>query len=151
MIVVKNKHFAPEWKNRAFGHTHPLNQLFANDLQKMFGSDTQSQVPQVNIIEDEKSITIEVAAPGLAKEDLKVDLNKQVLTISAEKKEDAETKKPNYLKREFSYHSFKRSFNVSENIEISAIKASYENGILNVILPKKEKGNEPLTKTITIG
>ncbi len=151
MIVLKNKHFAPEWKNRAFDHAHPFNQFFANDLQKMFGSDTQSQMPQVNITEDEKAVTLELAAPGLTKEDLKVDLNKQVLTISAEKKEDTETKKPNYLKREFSYHSFKRSFNVSEDIEVSAIKASYENGILYVILPKKEKGNEPSTKTITIG
>ncbi len=149
MIVVKNKNCTPQTTNRGW-NSNPLNQFFAPEFQSFFGSDFQSQTPGVNIVEDEKGFTIEMAAPGLAKEDFKIDLNKEVLTISADKKVEDETKKPNYIKREFSYNSFKRNFKVTEKIETSGISASYENGVLKVILPKKEKSNEETSKTITI-
>lgn len=149
MIVVKNKNCTPQTTNRGW-NSNPFNQFFSPELQSLFGSDFQSQTPGVNIIEDEKSFTIEMAAPGLAKEDFKIDLNKEVLTISADKKVEDETKKPNYLKREFSYYSFKRNFRVSEKVETADIKASYENGVLKVILPKKENNNDETSKTIAI-
>jgi HSP20 family protein len=156
MIVVKNKNCAPQTANRGWNST-PFNQFFAPEFQNFFGSDFQSQTPAVNIVEDEKNFIIEVAAPGLAKEDFKIDLNKEMLTISADKKmeDDSSTdvqdkKKPNYIKKEFSYNSFKRNFKVTDKIETSGISASYENGVLKVILPKKEKSNEETSKTITI-
>lgn len=157
MIVVKNKNCVPQTTNRGW-NSNPFNQFFAPELQNLFGTDSQSQTPPVNIVEYEKNFTIEVAAPGLTKEDFKIDLNNEILNISSEKnpstnaqddKKD-ETQKPNYLKKEFSYSSFKRSFKVTDKIETSEIAASYENGVLKVILPKKEKSNEETSKTITI-
>jgi HSP20 family protein len=151
MIVVKNKNCAPEFNRGMNRQPNLLNHFFANDLQKMFGSDTQTQIPDVNIVENESSFSIELAAPGLTKEDFKIDLQKDLLTISAEKKEETETKKPNYLKREFNYLGFKRRFQVPENVEVSTITAAYEQGVLKINIPKKEKGNEPDSRTITIG
>lgn len=149
MIVVKNKNCTPQTTNRGW-NSNPFNHFFAPEFQGMFGADFQSQTPSVNIVEDEKSFTIEMAAPGLSKEDFKIELNKEVLTISADKKVEAETQKPNYLKKEFSYHSFKRNFRVSEKVETTLIKANYENGVLKVILPKKETDNTESSKTISI-
>jgi len=150
MIVVKNKNCTPQTTNRGW-NSNPFNQFFAPELQSLFGSDFQSQTPSVNVVENEKNITIELAAPGLTKEDFKVDLKKEILTISADKKVEDETKKQNYIKKEFSYNSFKRNFKISEKVETANIKANYENGVLKVILPKKESNNEETSKTITIG
>jgi HSP20 family protein len=151
MIVVKNKNCTPELNRSLYRQPNPFNHFFANDLQKMFGSDAQTQIPDVNIIENETSYAIELAAPGLSKEDFKIDLQKDLLTISAEKKEETETKKPQYLKREFNYLGFKRRFQVPEHVEAASITATYEQGVLKISMPKKEKGNEPDSRTITIG
>jgi HSP20 family protein len=90
-----------------------------------------------------------VAAPGLKKEDFFIHLEKETLSISADVKQENEEKKPNYLKKEFSYQSFKRSFSMPENVNKDGIQASYENGVLKVSLPKMEK-NEASSKTISV-
>ena len=151
MLVVKNKRFPQTWNNRGWNTPGVFDQFFNREFHPLFGNELQSTLPHVNILEDETGFHIELAAPGLAKEDLKIDLDKQVLTVSAEKKATAEDKKPNYLKREFSYQTFKRSFNVPENVDTTGVKASFENGVLKVVLPKKEKDNTVTSKTITIG
>jgi HSP20 family protein len=141
MLVVKNK---------KFNYPSMLDQLLNRDLHPFLGAEFQSLMPNVNIIENEKAFMIELAAPGLNKEDLNIHLEKNIMTISAEKKADKEANNGNYLKREFSYNSFKRSFNVPEHIEANNIKAKYENGVLNIELPKKEAGASKLNKTIAI-
>lgn len=96
--------------------------------------------PSVNISEDENAFEIELAVPGFKKEDFKINLEKLVLTISLDKKEDKEEK--HYNKREFIYESFSRSFTLPENADGEKISAEYVNGILKVFIAKKEEEKE---------
>jgi HSP20 family protein len=94
-------------------------------------------MPTVNIIETDKNFEIEVAAPGMHKNDFKVKIDNRVLTISAEKKEEKEEKKKNFLRQEYRYSSFERSFTLPENTKEDEIKAHYEDGILKLFVAKK--------------
>jgi HSP20 family protein len=105
--------------------------------------------PPVNIYDDKDHYSIEVAAPGLEKNDFKVQLDKNLLVISFEKKENTETKDGRQVRKEFSQRSFKRSFTVDEKISVEGIVAKYENGILKLTLPKKEDVKES-SKDITV-
>ena len=100
-----------------------------------------ANVPAVNIRESETEFAVELAAPGKRKEDFIIDLDDNVLTISSETKTDNEQKdeKGKYTRREFSYSSFKRSFSLPETVNEDEIKASYENGVLHVTMPKKRR------------
>lgn len=93
----------------------------------------------VNIREDEKNYFLEFAAPGFEKDEFKINLENQVLTVSAEKKSERKEEAKEYSRREFSYSSFQRSFNLPESVNEEGIKAEYKNGILNVSIPKKEE------------
>ena len=95
--------------------------------------------PSVNIKENEDGFSLEMATPGLQKEDLKIEVNNDILTISSERKEENKEEKENFSRREFSYQSFSRSFTLPETVNSDDIKAKYENGILNVSIPKKEE------------
>jgi len=95
-------------------------------------------VPSVNISESNKDYHFEVAAPGLEKKDFKIEVDNNTLTISSEKKEEKNEEKENYRRREFSYRSFSRSFQLPENSNPDKIDAKYDNGILKLSLPKKE-------------
>ena len=94
-------------------------------------------VPSANITESEKEYTIEMAVPGMTKKDFDIEVKDGVLTISAEKEEEMKEDKKNYHRREFSYHSFNRSFALPDNLNSEKIDAKYENGILRLSLPKK--------------
>ena len=94
--------------------------------------------PSVNVTETDKDFKIEVAAPGLEKNDFKVEVDKGILTISAEKSEEKKEEKKNFTRREFSYEQFARSFQLPDNTIAEKIDAKYDNGILNIVLPKKE-------------
>jgi HSP20 family protein len=96
-------------------------------------------VPAVNIYETNEAYHLELNAPGRNKEDFKLNLEKGLLSISYEKKAETENKEHKTLRKEFSYNSFKRSFTVDEKINASAIQAKYENGVLKIVLPKKEE------------
>jgi HSP20 family protein len=97
-----------------------------------------TNVPSVNITENEKAFNIELAAPGLEKKDFKIEVENDVLTISSEKEKEEKEEKKNYRRREYSYQSFSRSFDLPENSLADKIDAHYENGILKLTLPKKE-------------
>ncbi|HEX7847837.1 MAG TPA: Hsp20/alpha crystallin family protein [Chitinophagaceae bacterium] len=92
----------------------------------------------VNITENEKNYSLEVVAPGFEKADFKINLDQNILTISAEKKEEVKEDKGKQIRREYSFRSFKRSFTLDEKIDASAIEAGYVNGVLTLNLPKKE-------------
>ena len=124
-------------------HSAPVQ--FANLLEGLMNPEMMSmdhklkQNALVNILENEQQYQLQVVAPGLQKEDFKIDLENGKLSISFEQEETATEKQDKWLRQEFSMKSFKRSFTLNEKIDASAIKAVYENGILNVSLPKKEK------------
>ncbi|MBK6444569.1 MAG: Hsp20/alpha crystallin family protein [Bacteroidetes bacterium] len=94
-------------------------------------------LPPVNVLDTEKFYQIEVAAPGLKKEDFKVKIDDGILTISAEKKVEKEEKEKNYTRKEFNYSSFLRSFTLPENVMENDIKAQYMDGVLRLNLVKK--------------
>jgi HSP20 family protein len=112
----------------------------------------QASMPAVNVRENENEFHLEVAAPGLKKDDFKIEVDKNVLTISSEKEDHSEEKNGSYSRREFRYASFKRSFSLPENLVNSDdIKAQYVNGVLEIHLPKREEAKPKPARTIEIG
>lgn len=95
--------------------------------------------PAVNITEDDNLFCIEVAAPGIAREDFNINLENDILTISSEQKEENEENGRRYLRREFSFSAFKRSFQLPETVDAENIKANHNAGILSIELPKNEE------------
>ncbi|MCS6935124.1 MAG: Hsp20/alpha crystallin family protein [Chitinophagales bacterium] len=105
----------------------------ADNFFTRFGNYT---LPAANISENDQSYCIELAVPGFKKEDFKVKVEDDVLTISAETKSETKEEKKEYSRREYNYSSFSRSFRLPDNVKDDAIKAKYENGILQLTLPK---------------
>ncbi|QEC66096.1 Hsp20/alpha crystallin family protein [Panacibacter ginsenosidivorans] len=117
-----------------------VNDLFDEFFRpNVWGKETGLTVPPVNIHETNDSYHVELVAPGLNKEDFKVNLEKGLLTISYEKKAESENKDYKTHRKEFSVTSFKRSFSVDDKINAEGIQAKYENGVLKLLLPKKEE------------
>lgn len=115
------------------------NLFLENKLDALNNYETFS-IPAVNIIENLPNFVVEIAAPGLSKEDFKIEVEEETLKISSEKaNREEEIENSQYRKREFNYKSFERSFKLPENIEIDKIQARYENGVLKVTLPKMEE------------
>ncbi len=115
---------------------------FLNDFPATFGKTMREDVfgfPPVNIRENADAYQLDIAAPGLEKSDFNLNLDKNILTVSTEKKEENKEENPKFIRKEFSYKAFKRSFTVDEKIDATNISAKYENGILKVALPKKEE------------
>ncbi|NJO00277.1 MAG: Hsp20/alpha crystallin family protein [Bacteroidia bacterium] len=136
------------WKPRATFSSN-LERYFNNELNRLVGRDTFDNVPSVNIKETEHGYTLELAAPGLSKEDFKVDVSNHVLTISAERKAENENTEGNYRRREFSYTSFKRAFSLPKTVDSDKIEANYQEGILNIHIPKTEEA-KPKHREIAI-
>jgi HSP20 family protein len=109
-----------------------------------------SNVPAANISENKDSYEIELAAPGIDKKDIKIDLHNNVLTISSEKKTENERKENEYMRREFSYSSFSRSFSLPESVNADKIKADHTNGVLKIHIPKKAEAVEKGPRQISI-
>lgn len=125
--------------------------------REFFGKPTKrilnNTVPSVNIKETDKSFELEMAAPGMEKNDFKIELNKDRLTISAEKENSKEEKdeQHKFTRKEFSYQSFSRSFILPEDVvDFENINASYNNGILNISIPKKETKADSSARKIQI-
>lgn len=127
-----------------------FDELF-NNFPANWGRDYSNQVgnPKVNIHETAEGYHLELIAAGRNKEDFKVNIEKDLLTISFEKKEIEENKDYKTIRKEFTLNSFKRSFSLDDKIQADAIQAKYENGILKLYLPKKEQIKQA-PKEITI-
>ena len=118
--------------------------FFSRDLMDWGSSNfssTDTTLPAVNVKENDEAFEIEVAAPGMTKNDFRISLENNMLTISSEKKEERkDERKGQYTRREFSYQSFQRSFTVPQSlVEGGKISAKYCDGILCITLPKKEE------------
>ena len=131
-----------------------FDDFFVKDLMDWSNTNNSygTSLPAVNIKEDENGFNVEVAAPGLSKEDFKIEVEHDVLTISSEKELENETGESNYTRREFQYSSFKRTFTLPENVvDVEKVKANYNNGVLNIHLPKREEVKPKPARTIKIG
>jgi HSP20 family protein len=122
--------------------------FFDNDYVDIFNR--RFSDPAANIIENPDSFQLELAAPGLKKNDFKIHLENNVLTISSEVEDEKSEEGKNYTRKEFHYGSFSRSFTLPKSIDLDKIKADYENGILKVMLPKKEEARLDVKKEIKI-
>jgi HSP20 family protein len=138
----------PTITRRSFRPFYMAN-LFDDDFFPTLSGRTSS-MPSVNIREDEKNYVLELAVPGIDKENLKIDINEDVLTISSESKNEQEENREGYKRKEFSYSSFCRSFYIPENVNKEKIEANYKDGILNVELPKQEEEKSKITRQVKI-
>lgn len=130
-----------------------LNDMFQTDWLGGTAdvNNTGVSVPAVNIQDKEDYFEIALAAPGKKKEDFSLELDNEILTISAEKvQESASGEKEKFTRKEFSYSEFKRSFTLPETVDNEAISASYEAGILKVRIPKKEEAKPAPKRLIEI-
>ena len=118
-----------------------FNDVLADDYQVNY-----CRKPATNIIENEDNFELSLAVPGLEKDDIKIDLEDNLLTISAEK--EVKTENVNFSRKEFAYNSFSRAFTLPKTVEADKIKADYKNGILNINIPKIEEAK--LKKAIQI-
>lgn len=128
---------------RSFFENFWGNDLLEDDFLK------RTKMPAVNVKDNEKNYEIEVAAPGMKKEDFSITVDNRILTISAGVKEEREVKEDKYSRREFVSGSFSRSFTLPENVDENNIQANYENGILKVVVPKAQE-KSPQKKTIAL-
>ena len=131
-----------------------LPEILFNDWfnDSVFGGQRTITSPALNIIETESNgFRVELAVPGMLKEDIKIDINKEnQLVIAAEKKAESEEKQERYLRKEFAYSQFVKTLTLPDDVDKEAIKASYENGILAVEIPRKVRPVAEETKSINI-
>ncbi|MBM9498688.1 Hsp20/alpha crystallin family protein [Leptospira sp. 201903071] len=128
-----------------------LDHFFRNwpDWNELFHNDWVSHVPAVNVKRNPSGYELDFAAPGLDKKDFKIDIDGEMLTISAEKESENKEEDKQYSKREYNYSSFSRSFTLPDSVDRSKISAKYDNGVLKLSLPKKE--GTPKTSPVQIG
>jgi len=121
------------------------------DWSNMNFSPTNTTLPAVNVMEDDNEFAIELAAPGMKKNDFNIHLDGNVLTISSEKQDEKEEKKGQYSRREFSYQSFQRSFTLPEfKVDREKVNAKYADGILHIHIPKREEAKPKPARQIDI-
>ncbi|OJU24531.1 MAG: heat-shock protein [Sphingobacteriales bacterium 41-5] len=144
---------------RTGNFSNPLPMLFDDFFNRdLFNwrnsnfSDTNTTIPAVNIKETAENYEVEVAAPGMTKDDFKVELHGNSLTINSEKTNQAEENEDErYARKEFSYQSFQRTFTLQKDVvDTDNIKAKYENGLLHLIIPKKEEAKQKPPRLIQI-
>ena len=126
-----------------------MNNFFDNDLADFFGK--RACDPAANILENNESFNLEIAAPGMKKDDFKISLENNILTISADMEDLKREEGKNYTRKEFYYGTFSRSFTLPRTIDLEQIKAEYEQGILKITLPKREEARLDSKREITIG
>lgn len=152
--LIKRKSGAEAKPVPTFGRL--VDSIFQDSLNRFFddwnmGSVFRAESVPVNIHESDQSYEMEVIAPGLKKDDFKVNVSDDTLTVSFETREESTDKneKSGWLKKEFSMHSFRRSFQIDDTVDAGKITATYRDGILQLTLPKKE-GAGRISRTIEV-
>ncbi len=145
MTLLKFQKDAPA--RSMFPSTVDMFNEFFNDFN---GSDFRKwNAPAVNISENDKEYKLQLAVPGMKKEDFKIAIEENMLVVSAENKKENEEKTERFTRKEFSFSSFTRRFNLPENVDENQISANYENGIMHLALPKKAEA-KPVAREISI-
>lgn len=119
-------------------------------FSNFFDEDSKGSVPAVNIFETKDDFRIEVAAPGYKKDEFKIDLDRNVLTISSEREEKKEDEDKKLLRCEYNYRSFSRAFTLPQSANLDKVDAKHENGVLTVIIQKREDAKEKPARQISI-
>lgn len=151
-LIRRNRNFFPD-----FSRLWDDDDLFARGLMNWSTSNfsnPDTTLPAVNIKETENSYQVEMAAPGMKRQDFKIELDNNTLTISSEKSEESQegNAAERYSRREFSYQSFQRSFTLpKEVVDEDKIEARYKDGVLLLTIPKREKAQEKRPRKIEIG
>ena len=151
-LIRRNRNFFPSF-SRIWDDDDFFNRGMINWGTSNF-STSDTTLPAVNIKETENSYEVEMAAPGMKKEDFKIELDNNILTISSEKSEESheDDGKEKYSRREFSYQAFQRSFTLpKEVVDEDKIEAHYKEGVLQLTIPKKEKAKQKQPRKIEIG
>lgn len=136
MSIVRYNTVLNDFVPTSFNH---LVDRFFNESMGRSGGSAYSFVPKVDIIEDEKAFEIHLAVPGMSKEDFKIDLKDNQLTVSGERKFRNGVEEKNYRSVETQYGAFSKIFVLPENVNAERIEAKYNNGILELVVPKDEK------------
>ena len=125
----------------------PWNEWFDNENNFL---SRQVRMPSVNITENKDQYNVSLAVPGMKKDDFKIDVDGNMLTISCEKDETKEEKDKRYTRKEYSYSSFSRSFTLPDEVNREKIDARYEEGLLKISLPRKEEVKKFAAKQIAV-
>ncbi|HLV52739.1 MAG TPA: Hsp20/alpha crystallin family protein [Cryomorphaceae bacterium] len=139
--------------NRAPSIFDPFDSIFNDFFEgEMLPRRTgrSANVPSANIKETETGFEVELAVPGMKKEDFDIEVNEDLLSIRAEQKSETTDENEKFTKREFNYSSFVRSFRLPENVEADKIKAGYKEGILHLEIPKTKVDENPKLRKIAI-
>jgi HSP20 family protein len=139
--ILRSKSYLPSFADDFFGRDF---------LSNFFDNETASSVPAVNVAENKNEFLIDIAVPGLDKEDFIIDLHNNLLTLRSEKENKSEEKEDKCIRREFSYASFKRSFILPDTADVDKISAAHKHGILHINIPKKEEAKEKPVRQIKV-
>ena len=142
MTLVKFKDNFPSFLDEFFG-----GDIFDSAKRSSF---IGNSLPAVNVKETDKGFELEVAAPGMKKEDFKIELDNNMLGISSETKAEKTEDKDKYTRREFSYSSFRRTFTLPKNVDAEKIMANYEDGVLKIEIPRLAENKNGKSKLIEI-
>jgi len=132
----------PSWFDEIIGKS------FGNEFMSNFN--TGITLPAVNVIDSANEFVVEMAVPGLKKDDFEINIDNHVLAIGVEKKIENNEELENYTRREFGYSSFKRTFAIPESVDVDKISATYNDGIMKVLLPKREEAKKKPLRNIKI-
>lgn len=128
-----------------------FDDLLSNDLLNLNRKHwNTAYVPMVNIMETNEEFMIQVGLPGMDKKDIKVELDNQVITVSGNMDQQREHEGKQFVLKEFNYHSFSRSFQLPDTVNTEGIDANFNNGMLTLLLPKREEARRKPIKTIDI-
>lgn len=147
MTLIK---FKNEPASRMMDRSPMFSELFNDFFDGLSTHASKNFSPSVNISETDETFKLELAAPGLAKEDFKISVENELLSISADKKSEPSEKTAKFSRKEFSYSSFKRTFTLPDFADTEKISASYENGIMTLLVPKKEEAKPKPVREVKI-
>lgn len=137
-------------KHRTTDFPSVFDNFFGNRWDTNWDFQPSGNVPAVNVIENNERFKLEVAIPGMTKEDIQVNIDRNLLTIEGKKETEDSKEEENYKRREFFYASFKRSFTLPDSVDQEKIIAKHEHGVLTIDLPKVDSAKVKPTRSVSI-